>query len=143
MKKKIFYIITFLLLVVFAYCSIDKATSHPEFSYGQKIDSLNGVYVYYNGSVGNVEGRNVAEDGYNLVLKYQCVEFVKRYYYEHLNHKMPDSYGHAKSFFEHGISDGKTNTTRNLLQFTNPSFSKPEVNDLLVFDGTAYKPEFD
>lgn len=46
---------------------------------------------------------------YNIGLKYQCVKFVKRYYYEHLNHKMPDSYGHEKDFFDNTIADGQLN----------------------------------
>jgi hypothetical protein len=61
--------------------------------------------VYYNGGVANVVGRNVSVDGYNLGLKYQCVEFVKRYYYQHLGHKMPDTYGHAKDFFDRNVAD--------------------------------------
>lgn len=105
---------------------------------GDKVDSLNGVYVFYNDSVSNVSGRNTTADGYNLGLEYQCVEFVKRYYYEHLDHKMPDSYGHAKDFFARGVADGKMVKSRNLVQYTNPSSSKPEVNDLLVYDGTSF-----
>ena len=107
---------------------------------GEKIDSFNGVYVYYNGGVGNVEGRNLTSDNYNLGLKYQCVEYVKRYYYEYLNHKMPNSYGHAKDFFNPNIKDGKMNTERNLIQFTNLSSKKPKVNDLLVFSATIWNP---
>ncbi|RFC55990.1 CHAP domain-containing protein [Brumimicrobium aurantiacum] len=103
---------------------------------GDKVDSLNGVYVYYNGNVGNVEGRSLTEDGYNLGLKYQCVEFVKRYYFEALNHKMPDSYGHAKDFFNVQLEDGLLNEQRNLKQFTNPSLKKPAINDLVVYSGT-------
>ena len=103
---------------------------------GQRIDSLNGVLVFYNGKVSNVTARNKAADGYNLGLKYQCVEFVKRYYYEHLNHKMPESYGHAKDFFDKNLADGQKNTQRNLSQFTNPGRTKPKVDDLLIFDGT-------
>lgn len=108
------------------------------FTKGEKIDSLNGVYVFYNGSVGNVSGRNTTSDGYNLGLKYQCVEFVKRYYYQHLKHKMPDSYGHAKDFFNPNLEDGKISKRRNLTQYTNKSKSKPKVNDLLVFNGTSF-----
>ncbi len=104
---------------------------------GQKVDSLNQVYVYYNGSVGNVVRRNT-KDGYNLGLEFQCVEFVKRYYYEYYNHKMPDSYGHAVSFFDPKVKDGQLNKRRNLLQFTNPSVSEPQVGDLIVFDGTVF-----
>ena len=105
-------------------------------SVGQEIDSLNGVFVFYNGKVGNVTERNTTADGYNLGKKYQCVEFVKRYYYEHLNHKMPDSWGDAKDFFDNTLADGQKNRTRNLTQFTNQSKTKPKVDDLLIFDGT-------
>ena len=115
-----------------------KIDSNTKFSVGQEVDNLNGVSVYYNGGVGNVKGRNTTSDGYNLGLKYQCVEYVKRYYYEHLNHKMPDSFGHAKDFFDKGLKDGKTNKQRNLTQYTNPSQTKPKVNDLLIFDATKF-----
>lgn len=105
---------------------------------GDRVDSLNGVYVYYNGSVDHVNGRNLAPDGYNLGLKYQCVEFVKRYYYEHYNHKMPDSYGHAKSFFNKELGDGALNKERNLIQYQNGGKTCPKVGDLLVFDGNPW-----
>ncbi|MEP6260758.1 MAG: CHAP domain-containing protein [Gillisia sp.] len=111
---------------------------HPTKEVGQEIDQFNGVTVYYNGGVGNVEGRNLAPDGYNLGLKYQCVEFVKRYYYEYFNHKMPNSYGHAKDFFDSRLADGKNNMDRNLKQYTNGSSTKPLVNDLLIFKGTKF-----
>lgn len=105
---------------------------------GQKVDELNGVSVYYNGGVGNVSERNTTTDGYNLGLKYQCVEFVKRYYYEHLNHKMPNSYDHAKDFFDQSLNDGNKNKLRNLTQYTNSSKAKPKIDDLIVFDGTIF-----
>ncbi len=124
----------FLFLGIWANKSFVPSTSYEV---GEKIDSLNGVYVYYNGSVGNVSGRNT-ESGYNLGLKYQCVEFVKRYYYQHLNHKMPNSYGHAKDFFHHGLEDGSLNGDRNLIQYQNPGSSKPRVNDLLVYAGHTF-----
>ncbi len=107
---------------------------------GEPVDTLNGVVVYYNGTVGNVEGRNTAPGGYNLGLKYQCVEFVKRYYYERLDHAMPDSWGHARDFFEVGLADGAHNSRRNLAQYRNPSRSRPQPDDLLVFGPTRFNP---
>jgi len=115
-----------------------KFNFNSNFSVGQPIDSLNDVFVYYNGGVDNVSGRNTTEEGYNVGLDYQCVEFVKRYYYEHLKHKMPDSYGHAKNFFDKTLTDGQKNKQRNLTQYTNPSQTKPKVSDLLIFDGTIF-----
>jgi len=53
---------------------------------------------------------------------------------------MPNSYGHAKDFFNADINDGKHNSDRNLIQYTNGSISKPKVDDLIVFDGTMFNP---
>lgn len=50
---------------------------------------------------------------------------------------MPDAYGHAKDFFDAEVKDGELNLKRNLIQFTNPSQSKPEVGDLMVFSGSV------
>ena len=105
---------------------------------GDRIDSLDGVYVYDNGNMYNVSGRNMTADGYNLGLKYQCVEFVKRYYYEHYHHKMPNSYGNAKDFFNPSCSDGSYNPDRALLQFKNGSNTLPKKGDLVVFSGTLF-----
>lgn len=147
MIKKIFKIKRILIFSFLLFLGVSLLTScericrkwkTKSMEVGDKVDSLNGVYVYYNNSVGNVSGRNTTADGYNLGLKYQCVEFVKRYYYEHLDHKMPDSYGHAKDFYVKGVADGKKVKSRNLFQYTNPSSSKPKVNDLLVYDGTTF-----
>lgn len=113
-------------------------SSDSKFEVGQQIDELDGVAVYYNGKVGNVTGRNLADNGYNLGLKYQCVEFVKRYYFEHFNHEMPDSYGHAKDFFDKNLKDGQYNKRRNLFQYSNPSESRPKEGDLLIFDKTIF-----
>lgn len=107
---------------------------------GDPIDQLNGVTIFHNGSFSNTSGRHRAPDGYNFGLRYQCVEFVKRYYYQHLKHPMPDTWGHAKDFFDPSVADGKLNTTRALLQFKNGSRSKPQPNDLLIFGPSDTNP---
>ena len=133
-----YLIIGLIILVATGLWTYKNFNLNNNFKFGQKIDHLNGVHVYYNGKVGNVKGRNTTPDGYNLGLKYQCVEFVKRFYYEHLNHKMPDSYGHAKDFFDKNLADGKKSKRRNLIQYTNRSSTKPKVNDLVIFEGTKW-----
>lgn len=129
-------LISLLAAAFFAYKVAKNINTNFDYTVGQALDSLDGVVVYFNGGIGNVEGRNLTQDGYNLGLKYQCVEFVKRYYYEHYNHKMPDSYGHARSFFNEQLKDGQLNKARALIQYTNGSVSKPQKGDLLVFSGS-------
>lgn len=107
---------------------------------GDTLDVFNKVYVFYNKSMNNTSGRNLAKDGYNIGLKWQCVEFVKRYYYDHLNHRMPNSYGHAKDFFNHSLKDNQKNKDRDLVQFTNGSQLKPKVNDVIIFDANVFNP---
>lgn len=107
------------------------------FEIGQKIDSLNGVYVYFNGVKSNVSGRSTTKDGYSLGQKYQCVEFIKRYYYKHLNFKMPETYGHAIDFFDKTLKDGEENSQRGLTQFNNPSTTKPNQDAIIIYNTTS------
>ncbi len=149
MKIRIFFfaIATASILTVYAFrksfinnAILTIAPSISSHSIGEKLDSFQGVYVYYNGDIDHVLERNVAKDGYNIGLKYQCVEFVKRYYYLHYKHKMPNSYGHAKDFYNKKLTDNSINKDRNLYQFSNPSNTKPRVGDILVFDGHLGNP---
>ncbi len=118
-----------------------RAAVHPvAHQPGDPLDSLHGVVVYHNDGMGATHGRNTV-DGYNVGLRYQCVEYVKRYYLEHYQHRMPDSYGHAKDFFDAAVADGALNERRGLRQYTNSSATPPQVGDLLVLDawgGNAY-----
>ena len=143
MSKKLKIVIALSVAIIVGYISfrlIKKINPNPKFEIGQILDSLNGVKVYYNGGVSHTGKRNVSEDGYNIGLTYQCVEFVKRYYYEYYHHKMPDSYGNAKDFYDNSVKDGFISTKRGLVQYTNPSESKPAIGDLVVFDGTIGNP---
>lgn len=137
MIKKTVVITSILIAIYFSYKGLKKVNFNSEYKVGQRIDSLNNVIVFYNGGVDNVVKRNT-KDGYNLGLEYQCVEFVKRYYYEHFNHKMPDSYGHAISFYDKKVSDGNMNTQRNLIQYSNSSISVPKESDLIIMAGSLF-----
>ncbi len=138
MKKITISLITLFVIIFGFNYGLKKFNFNTNHQIGEKIDSLNGIYVFYNGGVGNSSGRNISEDGYNLGLQYQCVEFVKRYYYENYNHKMPDAFGNAKDFFNKNLKDGEKNLQRDLIQFTNPSKSKPEIGDLLIYSPSIF-----
>jgi len=115
---------------------VEKKGSTSTYKTGQVIDKYKGVKVYYNGSFKNVFGRNISEDGYNLGLKYQCVEFAKRFFYEAYNHKMPDSYGNAKDFFDHKLAHGQFNKARGMIQYYNGKNEKPRKDDLVILGST-------
>lgn len=130
------------VVVVLLWICGSYLTSSPlrsNHSPGYKLDSLHGVYIYYNGNFTDTFGRNTI-DGYNVGLKYQCVEFVKRYYLFHYEHKMPNPWGHAKQFFNPLLEDGAHNSDRNLYQMNNGSSTKPKVGDILIFDGHSFNP---
>ncbi|MGJ8656246.1 MAG: CHAP domain-containing protein [Akkermansiaceae bacterium] len=139
MKRIILLIIIIILSTIAIYVrnnhlrpsSMNPAT--PTYQLGDIMDDLNGINIYYNGDSSVDLGRNLAPDGYNLGLKYQCVEFVKRYYYEKLNHRMPNAWGHARDFYDPSIPDGTLNPRRALLQFQNGGISKPQPEDIIIF----------
>ncbi len=108
---------------------------------GDIIDTYEGIPVFYNGkSITHVKGRNLSADGYNYGLKWQCVEYVKRFYHQKYGHKMPNSYGHAKEFFNKNLGDIAYNPDRGLMQYKNVRYDKPQVNDILVYDSYKTNP---
>lgn len=104
---------------------------------GDSIGSLNGVIVYLNsGGMMSCNGeRNLSINGYSYGIKWQCVEFVRRYYYDYLDHRMPSRYGHASHYFRDAIASGSINSERNLLQYHNGDI-RPQKDDILVWSGT-------
>lgn len=106
---------------------------------GNKIDSYKGVEVYYNGVIfTNTYGRHFSSDGYYYGRKWQCVEYIKRFYYDAKKHKMPDVYGNAKDFFSEKVPQGHLNKARGLIQYRNGGDVPPQVGDLMVFTDTHY-----
>jgi surface antigen len=106
---------------------------------GKKVDSYKNVEVYYNGLIyTKAYGKNYSDDGYYYGQKWQCVEYIKRFYFAAKGHKMPDVYGNAKDFFDPKVSQGQLNSRRGLIQFRNGDTMKPEPDDLVVFTDTKY-----
>ncbi|MDD4802230.1 MAG: CHAP domain-containing protein [Syntrophomonas sp.] len=111
----------------------------PRIMIGDEIDSFKGVPVYYNGiDYEQNHGQNSAPDGYYYGYKWQCVEYIKRFYYLAKGHCMPDVMGHAKEFFDPLTPHGQINMARGLVQFRNGGQEKPRVDDLVVFNDSKY-----
>lgn len=107
---------------------------------GTVLDEHEDIAVYYNGwNIAQSHGKHYdSESGYYFGHKWQCVEFVKRYYYLKLKHQMPDGWGHAKSFYDPDVADGKLNKKRGLLQYKNGGNGQPRPDDLVVFTQGTY-----
>jgi surface antigen len=106
---------------------------------GVETDSYKEVKVFNNGEDYVKDyGKNYSKDGYYYGLKWQCVEYIKRFYYDAKGHKMPDVLGHAKDFFDESVNQGELNKKPNLLQYRNGDNMKPHPDDLIVFTDTYY-----
>ncbi|HCY45282.1 MAG TPA: CHAP domain-containing protein [Flavobacteriales bacterium] len=102
---------------------------------GEELDSFNGVSVYYNGTSAGIHGVYYTDEGYELGVKWQCVEFVRRYYLEIYGHKMPSDLGNAVDYYDESVPHGEFNASRGLIQFKNNGASIPSSGDILVFAG--------
>lgn len=138
--RRLLPVLLLLVMVPLLYLGATRINLNPQHAPGEIIDRLHGVAVYYNGGVNHSAGRHLSADGYNLGLRWQCVEFVKRYYFERFGHRMPETLGHARSFFADGLADGALNPARGLLQFRNGGQERPQVDDLIVFGPWLFNP---
>ncbi len=108
-------------------------------SIGRETSRYKGVAAYENGYLFHrSQGRHYSEDGYYYGQKWQCVEYIKRFYKIVLHHEMPDVWGHARSFFDPSLADGALNPARGLRQYHNGSSVAPRPDDILVFRDTQY-----
>jgi len=135
LKRKLygFLFLTVLSIVGFSFALAD------DNKIGEGIDNYKGVAIYNNGSNFTANhGTNYSSDGYYFGEKWQCVEFVKRFYYVVKGHSMPNVFGNAKDFFNEAIPQGGVNEDRGLIQYKNCGDVPPKVNDILVFTDGRY-----
>lgn len=119
----------FILLTLFSFTT--------KIDCGEQIGSYNTIPVYYNDGFHSCDNRHWSEDGeYMYGMKWQCVEFVRRYYYDYFGHAMPNRWGNAADYFRLQIPSGELNTERNLIQYHNGD-TKPQVNDILVWGAST------
>lgn len=103
---------------------------------GIEIGSLDGVVGYYNGNAEAQTWGGNYQDGKYCGEKWQCVEFVRRYYLSvlglHLTFK-----GHANKWYTPGAQDGQRTATQ-LVQYNNGSETKPKYQDILVLQTNSF-----
>ncbi|MDR2462480.1 MAG: CHAP domain-containing protein [Verrucomicrobiales bacterium] len=111
----------------------------PPLRVGGSIDMWRGVVVRSNGiAYTKTWGRHYAEDGYYYGQKWQCVEFMKRFYHDRMKHDFPDGMGHAAEFFDRKTPHGSLNVRRGLRQFINGGDEPPRVDDIIVWTSRGF-----
>jgi len=106
---------------------------------GEQVDSYKGVPVFNNGFFNSrTHGDHYHSCGYYCGIKWQCVEFINRFYKETRNHEMPDSRGDAKDYFDPELSNGSINEKLGMTQYCNGSVIKPLMDDIIVFMDPPY-----
>jgi len=136
--KKIVYfgwyciVIYFLINLVF-FQKVDAAEP-----FGTSLGNFNGIIAYSNCSTSctacnnNCSSYNYANDGKYLGIKWQCVEFVRRYYYLIYGLDLASSYrGDAKYWYDNA-------STMGLDKYPNGSSKAPQIGDILVSNGDQY-----
>lgn len=136
-RNKMAIVISSMIIITLIGCGVKILSSRSMI--GKELDSYKDVPVYYNGEIYTATyGENYSKDGYYYGYKWQCVEYVKRFYYDAKNHEMPDGYGNAKDFFDDNVKQGELNESRDLVQYRNGENVKPKVDDLIVFTEGEY-----
>lgn len=126
-------------IIVYQDMSRFQPPSLPPPGVGEPIDSYQGVAVYSNGpEITASYGRHFSESGYYFGQKWQCVEFIKRFYFEAQGLEMPDVMGHAKDFFDPSLASGDLNLRRGLVQYGNGGSEPPLPGDLIVWNEGTY-----
>jgi hypothetical protein len=106
---------------------------------GYKLDSYKGVPIFYNGIFMFLGyGKHYSPNGYYFGPKWQCVEFIKRFYYQYYRHEMSNTMGRAIHYFNSELADGSLNSERNMIQYRNGSNVLPKEDDLLVFSNFSH-----
>lgn len=137
-RKKHFNVLIYILIFIIFIVLIRSCSSNKN-EIGKAVDSYKGVEVYDNGKdYLECHGENYSKSGYLYGYKWQCVEYVKRFYYIVKKHSMPDVLGNARDFFDNSLEQGEYNKERGLYQYKNGGDVKPKVDDIIVFNNTKY-----
>ena len=104
-------------------------------SYGTATGSFNGVTSYSNGTSSNVSNDYNSAEGINTGMKWQCVEYVNRYYYKVYGLDLRSAgirgtTGNADQYYSNGSTAGLT-------QCPNGGTSIPQTGDILCSNGNG------
>lgn len=123
MKKNYFLLFASLLFANMLFAS----------SFDTQVGTFNGVIAYSNGTIGYVSNVYNTATGINTGMKWQCVEYVNRYYYTvyKLDLKSTGIYGNANHYYNNAASSG-------LNAYSNGGATAPQVGDIICSNGGSY-----
>ena len=122
MKKLLMsFLMAALMLGIFLMPQIANAGE----KWGTKIGEYKGVPAYSNESLTH----SSPSDTYGL--KYQCVEYVNRFYATAMGHHNMKASGDAEDYYP-------TASQRKLVAYPNKGSVKPQINDILCLKGKTY-----
>jgi len=96
--------------------------------YGTILGSYNGVNVYSNGTGGYVSNEYNIVNGTNTGMKWQCVEYVNRYYLLIYNKDIRVPGHNAVDYYPNATQHG-------LAPYANNGTTAPAIGDILCFSG--------
>lgn len=118
--------LSFVLTGIFFLASISLAGAA---SYNTYLGSFNNVYVYSNGTPTYFSNQTNKVNNYVTGYKWQCVEFVNRYYLLKFGKKLGG--GNANTYYSNASSKG-------LNRAANGGTNKPQVGNILASNGKTY-----
>ncbi|RJR20021.1 MAG: CHAP domain-containing protein [Nitrospiraceae bacterium] len=125
MARKIIFL--FFLLLPFLTPSYSSAAA-----FGTDLGDFNGVTAYSNGSTSYYSGQQNYYNGSYTGIKWQCVEYVRRYYLSWYGINLYNGSGmNANEFYSRASEMG-------LDSYPNGGTTAPQVGDILVSNGGSY-----
>lgn len=115
----------FILSLIFISFNCDLLYSDP---YGTALGSYNNITNYSNGNGGYVSNEYNYVNGTNTGMKWQCVEFVNRYYLVYYNQNIRIAGQNAVDYYPNAGNRG-------LISYPNGGTTSPALGDLLCFSG--------
>jgi len=130
----VFLVFFAFLFYVSAHANINTNGSKISHSaFGEYVGSFNDVDAYSNGSNSTTSWDYNTSSGINTGMKWQCVEYVNRYYYNiyGLDLKSTGIYGNANHYYYNASEAG-------LSAFPNGGSESPKIGDILCSNGGDY-----
>jgi surface antigen len=101
-------------------------------SFGTDLGSFNGVTAYSNGSSGYYSGLSNTVNGIYTGIKWQCVEYVRRYYLIVYGSNLGSLYrGNANTWYDNA-------STMGLSRYANGGPTAPQVGDIITSNGGSF-----